>query len=82
MEAIRGKRANLVPPRIPGLGKAMGQQHQRPLALLGDVETDAVAFDNSLLWFVHLFLMLKCGCYGSPPPIVVYSLSYSDQADA
>jgi len=30
VEACRGKRANLMAPGIPGFGKAVAQQHQRP----------------------------------------------------
>ena len=56
-EAGGSKRVDLMPPGEPGFRKAMHQQHQRPLALLGDVEVDAVAFDDPLRWscsFFHL----------------------------
>ena len=35
--AGRGERRELVPPRVPALGKAVAEQHERPLAGLGDV---------------------------------------------
>jgi hypothetical protein len=56
VKACGGKRAELVAPGIPGFGKAMAQKHQRPLALLGDMEADAVRFDGALRGFVHTSL--------------------------
>ncbi len=53
-EARRGEGANLMAPGIPGLGKAVAEQHQRPFALFGDVEADAVALDHSLGRFAHV----------------------------
>ena len=57
VEARRGEGANLMAPGIPGFGKAVAEQHQRSLALLGDVEADAVALDRSLGRFAHVFFL-------------------------
>ena len=55
VEARRGQRIDLVTPGIPGFRKAVAHQHQGPFALFGDVEADAVALDDSLRWFAHVF---------------------------
>jgi hypothetical protein len=47
-EPGRGQRRQLVPPRVPGLGEALAQDHQRPRALLGDVNADAVRLDDAV----------------------------------
>src|SRR5207237_10928931 len=49
------ERTYLVAPGIPGFRKAVAEQHQRPFALLGNVEMDAVCLNQSLRWFAHVF---------------------------
>jgi hypothetical protein len=58
MKTRRGERRNLMTPGIPGFGKAVAHQHQRPLTLLDDIEADAVGLDQSLRWFAHAFCSL------------------------
>ena len=58
-EAGGSKRVNLVPPREPGFGKTVHQQHQRPLAPLGDVDVDAVAFDDALRCLAHFSISFR-----------------------
>ena len=53
------KRVDLMPPREPGFRKAVHQQHQRPLALLGDVEADPVALDDALRRLAHFSISLR-----------------------
>jgi hypothetical protein len=59
-EAGGSKRVDLVPPREPGFGKTVHQQHQRPLALLGDVDVDSVALDDPLRCLAHFSIALRC----------------------
>jgi hypothetical protein len=40
-----GQAGQLVPPRVPQLRHPVDEQHQRPVACLGDVHRDAVGFD-------------------------------------
>ena len=54
VKAGLGERRQLMAPRIPGLGKAMAQQHQRPAALFGDVQVDAVGRDIAVSQFAHV----------------------------
>ena len=61
-EAGGSERIDLMPPREPGFRKTVHQQHQRPLALLGDVEVDAIAFDNALRFGVFIFSISLRGC--------------------
>ena len=42
------KRGKLMAPRVPGFRKAVTQDNKRALALLGDVQTNAVGFDAAL----------------------------------
>jgi hypothetical protein len=42
-----GQRRKLMPPGIPGLGKAVEQQNQRALAHLGDPQLDPVRLDDA-----------------------------------
>ena len=58
-EAGGRKRIDLMPPREPGFRKTVHQQHQRPLALLGDVETDAIALDDPLRCLAHFSVSLR-----------------------
>ena len=58
-EAGGSKRVDLMPPREPGFRKTVHQQHQRPLALLGDVDVDAVAFDDALRCLAHFSIALR-----------------------
>jgi hypothetical protein len=58
-EAGGRERVDLVPPGEPGFGKTVRQQHQRPLALLGDVDADPVAFDDALRCLAHLSISLR-----------------------
>ncbi len=46
MVAGLGQRLQLMPPRVPGFGKAVAQHDQRAGALLGDVHLDAVGRDG------------------------------------
>ena len=63
-EAGGGKRVDLVPPREPGFGKTVHQQHQRSLALLGDVDADPVALDDPLRRLAHFSIALRsCSKY-------------------
>ena len=48
MVAGRGERGELMPPRVPRLGEAVAEQHERALALLGDVHADAVGVDGAV----------------------------------
>ena len=48
VESSFGQRRQLVAPRIPGFGKAVAQQDQRTLALLGQVHADAVGLDGAV----------------------------------
>ena len=52
-EARVAKRLQLVPPRIPGLRKAMTEQNERTSALFGDVHLDAVGRDRTMSQFGH-----------------------------
>ena len=58
-EAGGGKGVDLMPPREPGFRKAVHQQHQRPLALLGDVDVDPVAFDDALRRLAHFCIPFR-----------------------
>src|SRR5215211_8712323 len=53
------ERGNLVAPGIPGFRKAVAEQHQRPAALFGDVEANAVALDYPLRRLAHGCLSLR-----------------------
>jgi hypothetical protein len=48
MEAGGCEGRKLMAPRIPGLGKAVTQQHRRPFALLGNVQMNAVRLNCSM----------------------------------
>ena len=48
VKARRGQRGELMAPGVPGLRKPVTQNYWRPLALLGNIEVDAVALDGSL----------------------------------
>ncbi len=48
-EAGLGQRPELVPPGVPGLREAVQQQHERALALLRDVQLNAVHVDHPML---------------------------------
>jgi hypothetical protein len=50
------KRSELMAPRVPGLGKPMAQDDERPDAGLGNVHADAIGLDDSVVEF-----------QGSPP---------------
>ena len=43
-----GQRRQLVPPRVPALGKAVAQHDQRPRALLGEVHANAVRLNRPM----------------------------------
>jgi hypothetical protein len=53
MEAGRGERIDLVTPGIPAFRKAVAQQHRRALALLDDIQADAVGLNDPLDRFAH-----------------------------
>ena len=48
VEPSFGQRHELMPPRIPKLRKAVAQQDERTLALLGQVHADAVGLDRAV----------------------------------
>jgi hypothetical protein len=48
MKARGGERRELMAPRILGLRKAVAQENGRPLAELGEVQTNAVRFDRPM----------------------------------
>ena len=54
--AIAGlcERCKLMTPGVPALGKAVAEQNQRSLSLLGDVEADAVDLDDPLRRLAHV----------------------------
>lgn len=52
--AGRRQRLELVAPGVPAFRKAVAEQHHRPLALLGDVEADAVRLDPPLRRLAHV----------------------------
>jgi hypothetical protein len=47
-EAGFSERGQLVAPRVPALGEAVEKQHERAFALFGDVEADAVRFEEGV----------------------------------
>jgi hypothetical protein len=53
MEACRGERVDLVTPRVPAFRKAVAQQDKGALALLDDIQADAVGLDDLLDRFAH-----------------------------
>jgi len=53
LEARLGQRIDLVPPGVPAFRKAVAQQNNRALALLDDIQADAVGPDDPLDRFAH-----------------------------
>src|SRR5258708_26845440 len=53
MEARRGECIDLVTPGVRAFWKAVAQQNKRALALLDDVQADAVSLDDPLNRFAH-----------------------------
>jgi hypothetical protein len=53
VESRRGERSDLMAPRIPAFRKAMAQHDQRPGTLLGDIDADAVGFNDPLRRLCH-----------------------------
>lgn len=53
MEARRGEGIHLVTPGVRAFWKAVAQQNKRAMALLDDVQADAVGFDDPLDRFAH-----------------------------
>ena len=47
-ESGRRQRSELMAPGIPGFRKAVAQNHERPVALLGNVQLNAVRLDGAL----------------------------------
>ena len=58
-EAGSSKGVDLMPPGEPGFREAVHQQHQRPVALLGNVDVDPVAFDDPLRCLAHFSISLR-----------------------
>lgn len=52
-EARVGQRAELVLPGMPGLREAVQEHHQRAVALLGDMQADAVHVNHAVLNHAH-----------------------------
>ena len=48
-----GERGQLVAPRVPGLGPAVAQQHERAFARFGDVQLDSVGRDRAVADLGH-----------------------------
>src|ERR1700750_2988541 len=61
VEARLSQRIDLVAPRVPAFRKAVAQQNKRALALLDDVQADAVGLDDPLDRFAHRPRPIK-GC--------------------
>src|SRR5262249_35662110 len=53
VEAGAGQRAELVTPGVPGFGKAVTHDDERPHALLGQVDAYAVRLDRAVLELAH-----------------------------
>jgi hypothetical protein len=53
MEARRGECIDLVTPGVRASRKAVAQQNKRTLALLDDIQADAVSLDDPLNRFAH-----------------------------
>jgi hypothetical protein len=53
MEARRGECIDLATPGVRAFWKAMTQQNEGALALLDDIQADAVSLDNPLNRFAH-----------------------------
>jgi hypothetical protein len=53
MKAVRGERIDLVTPGVPTFRKAVAQQDKRSLALLDDIQADAIGLDGPLDQFAH-----------------------------
>src|ERR1043165_7927009 len=58
VEAGFGQRGELMAPGIPGFRESVTQDYRRPVALLGDIEADTIALDDSLHRSAHVFLPL------------------------
>ena len=58
-EAGSSKGVDLMPPGEPGFREAVHEQHQRPVALLGNVDVDPVAFDDPLRCLAHFSISLR-----------------------
>src|SRR5712675_639781 len=84
VEAGRRERRDLVAPGIPGFREAVAEQHQRPAALFGYVEADAIALDYPLRRFAHDCLSLEgvCGCVRIKPFNAGRSASGNASADS
>src|SRR5215471_1762126 len=53
VEAGAGERVELVAPGVPGFGKAVTHDDERPHPLLGHVHADAVRLDRAVLELAH-----------------------------
>jgi hypothetical protein len=53
MKAVRGERIDLVTPGAPTFRKAVAQQDKRSLALLDDIQADAIGLDGPLDQFAR-----------------------------
>src|SRR5208283_738945 len=59
METGFGEGRHLVAPRVPGLGKTVTKNDQRTGAHLGNVHSNTVRLDTSMLYFGHHGSLLK-----------------------
>jgi len=51
-----GKRTQLMTPRIPGLGKSVAEDDERPAACFGQADANAVRLDRPMRDFDHAVL--------------------------
>jgi hypothetical protein len=54
-----GKRMKLMPPRVPGFGKAVDHQDERTLARLDEVDSNTVGYYDAVFEFSHLCRLLS-----------------------
>jgi hypothetical protein len=68
------KRCELMAPGVPGFGKAVTEENERPRALLGHMHTNAVRFDGAMCYLRHR--CLQTPLVSQPTSSVVIALSF------